>query len=300
MPAHQVLNLISLVKENLPRLDGRFKGAGLGEVTNSQKRELWNGIAAQIHAMDPTFEKRSGDEYRKKWNDLRHQAMRYRTALNATGGGPPPKQPPFYEEIMDAIAERKALLFGVPEINDVPTFGWASAANEIVVTGMLLITQYIMLQKIEFTEKLFLHLQYLTLACPLHQFVRRLSTPPIPEGTLRTDQNRAQPQQGASSPTPIVIDEPCEPGITFDMSKEQSTAPIEQQIAIDPAKVQVIKRRRRHSSGRSMIQGQDDPKWEEYLDAMIEESKIKQRVLLQKEAYYKKKIELIEKQLVQK
>ncbi|GFO31847.1 myb-related transcription partner of profilin [Plakobranchus ocellatus] len=281
MPAHQVLNLISLVKENLPQLDGRFKGAGLGEVTNSQKRELWNEIAAQIHARDPTFEKRLGDEYRKKWNDLRHQAMRFRTALNATGGGPPPKQPPFYEEIMDAIAERKALLFGVPEINDVPTFGWASAANEIVVT--------------------------VPDTCVSTPPIREetLSTPPIPEGTLRTDQNRAQPQQGASSPTPIVIDEhmvtlPCEPGITFDMSKEQSTAPIEQQIAIDPAKVQVIKRRRRHSSGRSMIQGQDDPKWEEYLDAMIEESKIKQQVLLQKEAYYKKKIELIEKQLAQK
>ncbi|GFN86547.1 hypothetical protein PoB_001305300 [Plakobranchus ocellatus] len=244
MPAHQVLNLISLVKENFPRLDGRFKGAGLGEVTNSQKRELWNEIVAQIHATDPTFEKK----------DLRHQAMCFRTALSATGGGPP--------------TQAATILRG--------NFGCHSREKGVALLCSRHATDYTIYYASdnEFTEKLFLHLQYLTLAWPLHQFLRRLPTPPIPEETLPTSQKRAQPQQGASSP--IVIDEqivtlPCEPCIAFDISEDQSTTLIEPQITSDPvpAKVHVINSRRRRQ--RSMMQGQDDPKWEKYLDAMIEE-----------------------------
>ncbi|GFO10611.1 hypothetical protein PoB_003711600 [Plakobranchus ocellatus] len=95
-----------------------------------------------------------------------------------------------------------------------------------------------------------------------------VATLPIPEETLPTSAKSPQSQKGASSP--ILIDEqivtlPCEPCSALEVSEEQSTAPIEQQITSNPvpAKVQVInsrRRTRRHSSGRSMMQGEDDPK----------------------------------------
>ncbi|KAK3767268.1 hypothetical protein RRG08_061684 [Elysia crispata] len=46
--------------------------------------------------------------------DLRHHTIKYRTRLAGTGGGPPPKKPTFYDEVMDVIEEKKTLLCGIP------------------------------------------------------------------------------------------------------------------------------------------------------------------------------------------
>ncbi|KAK3727441.1 hypothetical protein RRG08_058858 [Elysia crispata] len=88
----------------------------------------------EVNAIDPLSPHRTADELRKKWNDLRHHTIKYRTRLAVTGGGPPPKKPTFYDEVMDVIEEKKTLLYGIPDTNDIPSLGW----QEVVASSVII------------------------------------------------------------------------------------------------------------------------------------------------------------------
>ncbi|GFR62711.1 hypothetical protein ElyMa_001878100 [Elysia marginata] len=109
-------------------------GGPCPEVSNLQKKKLWVSFAKEINAMDPLFEPRTGDELRKKWNDLKCYAVRYTRAKNIGDGRPPLKPPPYYDEIMDIAFNKNGLVYSVPDIDEGPSFVYGTKADPPTVT----------------------------------------------------------------------------------------------------------------------------------------------------------------------
>lgn len=112
IPPQQILKLLSLVKQNRLILNPPGEEGSNDAV---KKRELWRAISSEVNASDPLFDQRTPEELRKKWNDMRHLAMKYiRTTL--CDGEPPPKKPPYFEQVMDIISEKKGQSLSVPRM----------------------------------------------------------------------------------------------------------------------------------------------------------------------------------------
>ncbi|RUS74332.1 hypothetical protein EGW08_017902 [Elysia chlorotica] len=83
-----------------------------GPNNNMRRRnEVWSAIVDKINAMAGLG--RTIDEVRKKWKDLRASAIKYKSEAKRTGGGPPPRPPPFLELIELIMGEESTLGSGI-------------------------------------------------------------------------------------------------------------------------------------------------------------------------------------------
>lgn len=96
----EILILIDGYKENKTVLESKLNSS----VTNRKKGEIWQDITNKINAKG--CEQREIKEVRKKWSDLKTQAIEDfpRTKHVPTGGGPRPEPSPYSTVILEILA----------------------------------------------------------------------------------------------------------------------------------------------------------------------------------------------------
>ena len=95
----EVRCLLELVKERAEALFSKLNNS----VTVKRKQTLWEDIATRVNARGKT--QRPTQKVKKKWSDLRLNAIRLRSKLKTrpTGGGPPPEIPWWHDIVLDIL-----------------------------------------------------------------------------------------------------------------------------------------------------------------------------------------------------
>ncbi|XP_058606033.1 nuclear apoptosis-inducing factor 1-like isoform X1 [Onychostoma macrolepis] len=105
----EILILIDGYKENKTVIESKLNSS----VTNRKKCEIWQDITNKINAKG--FEQREVKELRKKWSDLKTQAIEDfpRTKHVPTGGGPRPEPGPYSTVILEIIGDNSPTVCGI-------------------------------------------------------------------------------------------------------------------------------------------------------------------------------------------
>lgn len=87
-------------------------------VTTRKKKEAWGRVMATVNACGHV--KRSEDDVKKKWMDVKSAALREEADQKKTGGGGPMKDTPYKDLVFAIIGDRSDVVSGIDGmINDI-------------------------------------------------------------------------------------------------------------------------------------------------------------------------------------
>lgn len=105
----EIIILITKYKQHQAILESKFNNF----VTNKKKQEIWDDITNAINAKG--VEHRDVKEVRKKWSDLKMQAVEDFPRHVPTGGGPKPDMGPYSTLVLDIIGEDSPSVVGLSD-----------------------------------------------------------------------------------------------------------------------------------------------------------------------------------------
>ena len=103
----EILILLSKYKLNKGPLESKFNTF----VTNKVKQQIWEDITDTINSKG--VEHRDVKEVRKKWSDLKMQAVEDFPRNVPTGGGPKPDMGPYSSLVLDIVGEDSPSVIGI-------------------------------------------------------------------------------------------------------------------------------------------------------------------------------------------
>ena len=107
----EISTLIDEVEKNFRMLVSRIHGASF---TQKKKNEKWEEIAGNVAARSNSGT-RTGEQVRKKWQEMRSRTGKWITSKKnpKTGGGPPEKEHWWYDTVLRVVGEESPIFYGI-------------------------------------------------------------------------------------------------------------------------------------------------------------------------------------------